>query len=205
MTGGHILVACVDGVGAGELAELLVHVVSSRAGIVAEPDAKVLDLERLPLGDLQRGSLVSATLAEIRFPTVSTHFVDGDELSCGLLDLPELPQVVPEAGLCDHLVGREDAHAVQLGAGILVRGQLAPNDLILGESRGRRHLLAGSTMNVGAEERGNADAQPCSQPACAAAGVLTSVSSPSFCGTEASLLLCPLYSPLPLFSFPFPP
>lgn len=56
MTGGHVLVAGVDGVGTRELTVLLVHVVSSRARVVAEPDAKVLDLERLLLADLQAGA-----------------------------------------------------------------------------------------------------------------------------------------------------
>ena len=52
VAGGHVLVEGLDGGGAGELAELLVHVVRARARVVAQPDAKVLDLERLLLRDL---------------------------------------------------------------------------------------------------------------------------------------------------------
>lgn len=49
---GHVLVEGLDGVRAAELTELLVHVVGTRAGVVAEPDAEVLDLQRLPLLNL---------------------------------------------------------------------------------------------------------------------------------------------------------
>mgnify|MGYP006876479973 FL=1 len=66
VTGGHVLVAGVDGVGTRELTVLLVHVVSSRARVVAEPDAKVLDLERLLLADLQAGGCPVNTRSEPR-------------------------------------------------------------------------------------------------------------------------------------------
>jgi hypothetical protein len=52
VTSSHVLVASVNGVGARELAELLVHVVSTGARVVTEPDAEVLDLEGLLLADL---------------------------------------------------------------------------------------------------------------------------------------------------------
>jgi hypothetical protein len=45
VSGSHILVECLDGVCATQLAELLVHVVSAATRVVADPDAKVLDLE----------------------------------------------------------------------------------------------------------------------------------------------------------------
>ena len=48
----HILVEGLDGIGTGELTELLVHVVRAGARVVAEPDTEVLDLERLLLVDL---------------------------------------------------------------------------------------------------------------------------------------------------------
>lgn len=54
VAGGHVLVAGVHGVRAGQLAELLVHVVRSGARVVTEPDAEVLDLQRLLLRDLGR-------------------------------------------------------------------------------------------------------------------------------------------------------
>ena len=49
----HVLVKGLDGVGAGELTELLVHVVRAGARVVADPDTKVLDLERLLFVDLR--------------------------------------------------------------------------------------------------------------------------------------------------------
>ena len=49
----HILVEGLDGIGTGELTELLVHVVRAGARVVAEPDTKVLDLERLLFVDLR--------------------------------------------------------------------------------------------------------------------------------------------------------
>ena len=52
MSGGHILVEGLDGIGAGELTVLLVHVVGSTAGVIADPDSKVLDLLRTLLMDL---------------------------------------------------------------------------------------------------------------------------------------------------------
>lgn len=53
VTGGHVLVEGLDGVGAGHLTVLTVHVVSAGAGVVADPDADVLDLEGVLLVDLR--------------------------------------------------------------------------------------------------------------------------------------------------------
>lgn len=52
VSGSHVLVQVVDSVSASEFTELLVHVVGTRARVVAKPDTKVLDLERLLLVDL---------------------------------------------------------------------------------------------------------------------------------------------------------
>ena len=43
VTSGHILIAGLDGVASGKFAVLFVHVVRSRARVVADPDSKVLD------------------------------------------------------------------------------------------------------------------------------------------------------------------
>ena len=56
VTGCHVLVESLDGIGTSELTELLVHVVCAGAGIVTKPDSKVLDLERLLLVNLWSGS-----------------------------------------------------------------------------------------------------------------------------------------------------
>lgn len=66
-------------------------------------------------------------------PSITYH-VDADDLAIALLDLTELGQEVPEPRLGDDGVGREDAHAVQLGRGVGLRGQIAPNDLVLGKT-----------------------------------------------------------------------
>lgn len=52
VTGGHVLVESLNGVCSRHFAVLLVHVVSAAAGVVADPDAKVLDLCGPLLGDL---------------------------------------------------------------------------------------------------------------------------------------------------------
>jgi hypothetical protein len=52
VTGSHILVKAVDGIGSGKLTVLLVHVVGAGARIVSDPDTEVLDLLGALLGDL---------------------------------------------------------------------------------------------------------------------------------------------------------
>jgi hypothetical protein len=52
VSGSHILVQGLNGIGPGHLPVLLVHVVGAGAGIVTDPDAEVLDLERALLVDL---------------------------------------------------------------------------------------------------------------------------------------------------------
>jgi len=114
MPGSHILVQGVYSSGAGEFANLLVHVVRSRTRVITNPDAKVFNFQRLGLGDN----------------------VNGNDLAAGLLCLVELAKEIPETGLGHDLVRREDAHAEKLGRWVLSSRELAPNDLILLESRG---------------------------------------------------------------------
>ena len=52
VTGSHILVKSIDVGNTGHLTVLLVHVVSAGAGVVAYPDAEILDLLGALLGDL---------------------------------------------------------------------------------------------------------------------------------------------------------
>ena len=52
MTGSHVLIQGSNGVGAGHLTVLLVHVVGARARVVADPDTEVLDLGGPLLVDL---------------------------------------------------------------------------------------------------------------------------------------------------------
>merc|ERR1712015_509498 len=73
----HVAVALGDGRAHSQVPVLAVHVVGSRPGIITKPDSEVLDLQRLLLADL----------------------LHGDDLAGGLLELPELPEEVPETGL----------------------------------------------------------------------------------------------------------
>lgn len=109
VAGSHVLVQGVDSGGSRQLTVLLVHVVGTRAGVVADPDTEVLDLQGVLLVDL----------------------VERDNLAVGLLDLLELGQEVPEAGLGNDVVGGEDTHAVELRGGDGLGGEEAPNDLVL--------------------------------------------------------------------------
>jgi hypothetical protein len=47
-----------------------------------------------------------------------TNLVYGDDLAVRLLDLSELAEEVPEPRLSDDLVGRKNAHTVDLGGGV---------------------------------------------------------------------------------------
>ena len=62
---------------------------------------------------------------------LGAYHVEADDLTVGLLDLLQLHEEVPEAGLGDDIVGGKDAHAVQLGGGVGLGGQVAANDLVL--------------------------------------------------------------------------
>lgn len=129
VTGGHILVQSVDGGNAGHLTVLLVHVVSAGARVVADPDAKVLHLLGALLGDL------TLSAAILPCPSLySTHLVQGDDLAVRLLDLAELAEEVPEPRLGDNVVGRKNAHAVDLGGGVGLAGEVAADDLVFLEA-----------------------------------------------------------------------
>lgn len=54
VAGGHIGVEGLNGSRPRRLAVLLVHVVGTRAGVVADPDTEVLDLQGVLLRDLAR-------------------------------------------------------------------------------------------------------------------------------------------------------
>ena len=138
MTGSHVLVESLDGLHTAHLTELLVHVVSTGARVVAEPDTKVLDLEGTLLVDLetkkcQPTSSLIPSLGDSSGRHLTYH-IEADDLTVGLLDLPELSQEVPEPRLGHDRVGRKDAHAVELGRGVGLGGQVTPNDLVLGET-----------------------------------------------------------------------
>lgn len=135
VTGGHVLVERVDGVGAGHLAVLLVHVVGAGARVVADPDTEVLDLQGVLLVDLSHLSIPPTYASSLHTSSSSpTHLVQADDLTVGLLDLAQLGKEVPETGLGDNIVRRKDTHAVELWGRVGIRGQMAPNDLVLCET-----------------------------------------------------------------------
>lgn len=128
VTSSHILVESLNSLGTAHLTELLVHVVGTGARVVAEPDAEVLDLKRTLLGDLEVVVISSNSISAEFTPT---YHVQGNDLAVGLLQLAELSKEVPEPRLGDNSVRRKDAHAVQLGRGVRLGGQVTPNNLVL--------------------------------------------------------------------------
>ena len=60
----------------------------------------------------------------------------------GRVSAQNIPQEVPETRLGDDLVGRKDAHAVDLGGGLMLRGQVTADDLVFVE----RHLAVGGRV-----------------------------------------------------------
>ena len=52
VTGSHVLVKRLNGIGPGEFSEFLIHVVCARTRVVTNPDAKVLGLQGALLVDL---------------------------------------------------------------------------------------------------------------------------------------------------------
>ncbi|KAB8339019.1 hypothetical protein FH972_021958 [Carpinus fangiana] len=63
-----------------------------------------------------------------------TYCIDGDDFTVGLLGLSETRQEIPEAGLGDNVVGRKDAHAVELGSRVGLGRQKPTDDLVFLEA-----------------------------------------------------------------------
>jgi hypothetical protein len=55
------------------------------------------------------------------------HTILGNDISCA-------PQEIPESRLGNDLIGCEDAHAVYLRIGFILRGEMATDDLIFNEA-----------------------------------------------------------------------
>ena len=64
----------------------------------------------------------------------NTHLVHRHDLTVGLLDLAELAKEVPETRLGHNIVGRKDAHTVNLGSRLGLGRQVATHDLVLGKA-----------------------------------------------------------------------
>jgi hypothetical protein len=63
-----------------------------------------------------------------------TYHVQADNLTIRLLNLLQLRDEVPEAGLRNHIVGSKDAHAVEFRGWVGIGGQMAPDHLVLLET-----------------------------------------------------------------------
>lgn len=111
----HVLIKRFYGVRTSELTELLVHVVRSGARIVTNPYSKILHFQGLLFVD----------------------DVDSNYLSVGLFDLLQLSQEIPEPRFGDDIIGREDTHAVNLGIWLVLRREVAADDLIFSEAHGQ--------------------------------------------------------------------
>lgn len=112
VSGSHVLVHSLDGLGTGKSTELLDHVVGTRSRVVSEPDSEVLNLKRLLLVD----------------------DVEGNDLTVSLLGLLQLTKVVPVSGLGDDLVGGKDPHAVELGSRVRLGREGSAHNRVLGET-----------------------------------------------------------------------
>jgi len=106
--GSHVPVALGDSGRDGQVPVLTVHVVGAGPGVVSQPDTEVLDLKWLPLPDL----------------------LDRHDLSSSLLELPELPQEIPETRLGNDLVGGENSHPVERSDWLTLSGELASDDTV---------------------------------------------------------------------------
>jgi hypothetical protein len=84
-----------------------VHVVGATAGVVTDPDAKVLDGTSL----------------------LFENFVHRQDLTSGLLHLLVLVQEIPKSRASSHLVRGEDLHAVQFRSRVELGRLLAPDDV----------------------------------------------------------------------------
>jgi hypothetical protein len=112
----HVLVQALHGIGTGEVPVLLVHVVGTRTGVVAKPDTKVLDLERL----------------------LFVNDIDTNDFTGSLLDLLQLPQEVPVPRLGDDLVRSKNSHPINFGVWVILGGKMATDDLVFLETHFER-------------------------------------------------------------------
>lgn len=120
MAGSHVRVALCDCTSDGQVAVLTVHVVCTWTGIVSKPDSEVLDLQ---------WSLLVLAL----------HW---DDLTSSLLELTQLTQEVPEAGLGYDVIRGEDDHLEQWWIWILFGRQFASDDLILLQLKYKNKLVS---------------------------------------------------------------
>lgn len=108
MARSHVTVALSDSTSDGQVTVLTVHVVCTRTRVITQPDAEILDLLRCAL-----------VLA-----------LDRDNLTGCLLEFAQLAEEIPEARLGDDVVWRKDDHLEEWRIFLLLRWQLAADDLV---------------------------------------------------------------------------
>lgn len=116
----HLLVALLHSAQQSRVTVLLVHVVSARTRVVAQPDTEVLHL---------RSSLVDLQTSPHTQPLA--HLVHSKDLTRSLLHLLQSVHEVPVAGLGSHRVRSEQSHSVDLRLGIGLRRKSATNNVIV--------------------------------------------------------------------------
>lgn len=99
----------LDGFAQSHVTVFLVHVVGATSGVVADPDAIVVD---------------HATI-------LFSQLVNVQDLACSLLHLLHLVQKIPKARLSQYRVGCKELHAVRRWVRLLFSRRLATNDLKL--------------------------------------------------------------------------
>ena len=109
VTTGHFIVQLAHSPCELNITEFAVHVVSSRTGIVTQPDSVVFD---------------SVGVLFDQFNAVQNF-------TCGLLHLTELVHVVPELGFSNNTIWCEDDHAISLRVGVFLGGHVAADHLEL--------------------------------------------------------------------------
>lgn len=147
----HVLVESLYRIRPWHLPVLLVHIMRAGAWVVANPDAKVLDLLWALLMYLMVGHINSWAIAIVRnirqsqsTVGLSTYHVETDYLSIRLLDLTELHQEVPESRFGNDRIGGEYEHAIELWGRVRLCWQMTPNDLVLDETPWKIHLVSQS-------------------------------------------------------------
>lgn len=105
---GRKLTEGVDGGVEVGISVFSIHIMSARSTVVLHPDAEVLHVVGVLLGDL----------------------VDIEDLASGLLHLSHLVHEIPETRLGQHLIGCEDFHAVGWRVLVTLGRSLATHDLI---------------------------------------------------------------------------
>lgn len=148
MSSSHILIQRLNGQSTRHIAVFLVHIVCSGTRIITEPNSVILD---------SQGSFLRNLVPLVGFIESSwRHLIHGNDFAAGLFDFSGLLQKVPETRFCDLGVGCKDAHSIELGSRVVFGGELAPNDLVLMETRhvcfvrlevgdGERKLISGTS------------------------------------------------------------